>query len=210
MSEAISTAKNRIKRVGVLTRDPRLVRKIELALFGDATVVAYGKGCGAELVLLDARDTYGASFDTELAAEIIKSGAQLIKICKRESIADSAALPYPFSFSELRAVISGVGSTAPARLHIPTDARLARLDGAEIKLTESEHRLLLAIAEGGGEFVSRDELAQRVFGKSAEGGILNVYVHYLREKLEGGGEKIILSSRKGGYKIDKKYLGEGE
>ena len=43
-------------------------------------------------------------------------------------------------------------------------------------------------------------------GDDADGGILNVYVHYLREKLEKRGEKIIISSRKSGYKIDEKYL----
>ena len=37
---------------------------------------------------------------------------------------------------------------------------------------------------------------------------VNVYIHYLREKLESGGEKIIISSRNMGYKIDSKYLGE--
>jgi DNA-binding response OmpR family regulator len=35
--------------------------------------------------------------------------------------------------------------------------------------------------------------------------VLNVYVHYLREKLEDG-KKIIISSRKLGYKIDERYL----
>lgn len=205
MSEAIGTAKNRIKRIGVLTDDQRLVRKIELALFGDAAVTAYGKGCGAEIVLADMRNSDGVEL-----ADTVGSGISVIPIYRRDDMPDGTALPYPFSFSELCSVISGAGGDGRARLSVSADERLARLDGVEIRLTESEHRLLLAIAEGGGEFVSRDELAQRVFGKSAEGGILNVYVHYLREKLEGGGEKIILSSRKGGYKIDKKYLGEGE
>ena len=36
-----------------------------------------------------------------------------------------------------------------------------------------------------------------------------MYVHYLREKLERG-EKIIISSRNHGYKIDAKYLSEVE
>ena len=48
-----------------------------------------------------------------------------------------------------------------------------------------------------------------VWGDGADGGVLNVYIHYLREKLEAGGEKIILSSRKQGYKIVEKYLKNG-
>jgi DNA-binding response OmpR family regulator len=39
-------------------------------------------------------------------------------------------------------------------------------------------------------------------------GLINVYVHYLREKLEVGGEKIINSSRKNGYAIDEKFIKE--
>ena len=65
----------------------------------------------------------------------------------------------------------------------------------------------MAIRAGGGEFVSRDELSRAVWGEGADGGILNVYIHYLREKLESKGEKVIISSRRGGYKIDGKYLG---
>ena len=35
---------------------------------------------------------------------------------------------------------------------------------------------------------------------------MNVYVHYLREKLEYNGEKVIISSRKNGYKIDERFF----
>ena len=93
------------------------------------------------------------------------------------------------------------------RLIFDPDGRHVLLDGERIRLTESEHKLLSLIAEGDGELVSRDELTRGTFGEEAEGGILNVYIHYLREKLEASGEKIILSSRRGGYRIDKKYLG---
>ena len=54
----------------------------------------------------------------------------------------------------------------------------------------------------------REEILSTVWGGEADSGVINVYIHYLREKLEVCGEKIILSSRKCGYKIDEKYLGE--
>jgi DNA-binding response OmpR family regulator len=66
------------------------------------------------------------------------------------------------------------------------------------------------LIEASGDFISREELIRRVWGEGADGGVLNVYVHYLREKLEKQGEKIIISSRKNGYKIDGKYLTKGE
>ena len=62
---------------------------------------------------------------------------------------------------------------------------------------------LLCSADG--EFVSREEILHSVWSGDADPGIINVYVHYLREKLEDG-EKIIVSSRKNGYKIDGRYL----
>ncbi len=82
------------------------------------------------------------------------------------------------------------------------------LHGEKIALTELEHSLLCALSEGGGEFISREELLHKVWGKDAREGILNVYIHYLREKLEVGGEKIIISSRKQGYKISERYAGK--
>ena len=60
-----------------------------------------------------------------------------------------------------------------------------------------------------GEFVSREEILSQVWNGDADCGIINVYIHYLREKIEHG-EKIILSSRKQGYCIDEKYLGGGK
>ena len=81
------------------------------------------------------------------------------------------------------------------------------LRGEVIKLTEVEHALFLALMKRGGEFASREDILREVWGSEADEGIINVYVHYLREKLEKSGEKIIVSSRKLGYKIDGKYLG---
>ena len=51
-----------------------------------------------------------------------------------------------------------------------------------------------------------EELHGKVFGENNTPGLLNVYIHYLREKIEGEDEKIILSSRKQGYKINERYI----
>ena len=51
----------------------------------------------------------------------------------------------------------------------------------------------LSIIEAGGEAVSREEILERVWHGEADGGIVNVYIHYLREKLESGGERQQLS-----------------
>ena len=39
-----------------------------------------------------------------------------------------------------------------------------------------------------------------------DGGVVNVYVHYLREKLEKNGERIIISTRNLGYKINERMV----
>ena len=196
-TRAESKTEYSLPRVAVISEDRSLVRKIELALLGEAEVIGELQG-GCDLVLSDARGGEG---------EHGVAGA--VPILRRAEMTEGVtALPYPFSFGELRALISG-GRAASARLVTTGDGRHVSLDGEMIRLTEREYKLLSAILEGGGDFVSRDELVEKAFGEDAEGGILNVYIHYLREKLEVRGEKIILSSRKGGYRIDEKYLGGG-
>ena len=156
----------------------------EYATRGDELTeyMRYGEGVIAE-------DRASSTGDADLAREL---GGIVIRW--REDVGEGE-LPYPFTYRRKK-----------VRLFIESE-RVARLDARTIKLTEVEGRLLRLLVDGGGEFVSREELAKKVWGENADGGVLNVYIHYLREKLEAGGEKIILSSRKGGYRIDERFLG---
>ena len=115
---------------------------------------------------------------------------------------DDADLQRPFSHEDLIRLVS----TDEAVLTLGD--RCAFLRGRHIKLTEVEFALLSSLFDAKGMFVSREELISAVWGPDFDGGVLNVYIHYLREKLESDGEKIIISSRKNGYKIDEKYLKE--
>ncbi|MBQ7356952.1 MAG: helix-turn-helix domain-containing protein [Clostridia bacterium] len=78
----------------------------------------------------------------------------------------------------------------------------------EIKLTELEEALFMKLYSARGEFVCRAELFS-VFAEGSSESMLNVYIHYLREKLESDGSRVIISSRKHGYKIDEKYFEGG-
>lgn len=78
--------------------------------------------------------------------------------------------------------------------------------GRHIELTETEHALLRALIEADGATVSREALARCMRGGTSSEGAINVYIHYLRKKLEAGGERILLSTRGGGYRIDRRYL----
>lgn len=189
--------------IGIYTEDLALLRKIALALEGEAEVVRAERGDGRvyRMLFVDSRRA-PSSFE---GAGFL-SGAVVAVKRREECSPGEVDLPYPFAFSELRELVRAE-PVASARLSLDPESRSAVRDGERIRLTESEYKLLDALISGGGDFVSREELVRGVFGESADGGILNVYVHYLREKLEGRGEKIILSSRRGGYRIDEKYLG---
>ena len=111
----------------------------------------------------------------------------------------------PFTFDTLLSLINNDKSEALLECR----GKVAYLRGREIRLTELEAALLTRLIEARGDFVSREMLLYDVWGGECDGGIINVYVHYLREKLEDG-EKIIISSRKRGYKIEGRYIGCSE
>ena len=111
-------------------------------------------------------------------------------------ISNFGALAPTFSKEELLLALGG-----EERLSLNKETRLATIDGKAVKLTELEAALLSELLEAGGEYVSRAELLERVFGGGGSDGLINVYIHYLREKLETGSERFIFSSRKEGYKL---------
>ena len=82
--------------------------------------------------------------------------------------------------------------------------------GARIRLTDVELSLLALLLEKRGEYASREEILDAVWNNEADSGVINVYIHYLREKLELDGEKIILSSRKLGYAIDERFINKND
>ena len=124
------------------------------------------------------------------------------------TLGDGGELTLPFSEEMLLSAIEKRGSEG-GEIPLILGEKCAHLYGRTVRLTDAEFSLLSVLYEARGEFVSREELIGRVWGSSTTEGILNVYIHYLREKLEFRGEKIIISSRRLGYKIDKKYLTNG-
>lgn len=85
----------------------------------------------------------------------------------------------------------------------PTEAiahalSLAREDGAAT-LTPTEQRLFSLLKAANGAPVPREVLLREVWGEGASEGLLNLYIHYLREKLEKDGKRRIFASRGKGY-----------
>ncbi len=166
----------------VLTRDAYLLQKIKLELDGALECITSG---AADVVLAD--------LDT---ADKIPAGAITMSRTQRADVA------LPFRLGDLRALL-----TPKEAETLTLGDKCAVLDGRTVRLTEVEFSLLRAIYSRGGGYVRREELLREVWGGNADGGVINVYVHYLREKLEVGGERVILASRGEGYKINEKLLG---
>ena len=181
--------------VAVITTDRYLFQKIKLALRDTAEVTnLLPRASAAHLVTV--------IYDIDRPSESLPDDAvfaRTVTMSRREG----AELKIPFSHKEISKIITQ-NSDTPLLL---IENKTATLRGETIKLTELEAALLTRLYEANGNFVSRAELLSRVFDNSTDGSILNVYIHYLREKLERRGEKIIISSRMNGYKIDSKYFG---
>ena len=71
-----------------------------------------------------------------------------------------------------------------------------------INLTATEHDLLRLFLQNPRQVLTRDFLYERVWGHDFEGEskVLEIYIHYLRRKLEAGGEpRLLMTVRGAGY-----------
>jgi two-component system, OmpR family, response regulator MprA len=118
----------------------------------------------------------------------------------------------PFSLAVLAAHLRSVlRRRAPSAelltesdLELDTGARRVRRGRREIALTRTEYRLLLQLLRQAGAVVAKRELAERVWGYDFGGNlnVLEVYVGYLREKLEAAGEPRLIHTVRGlGYSL---------
>lgn len=178
------------RRVSILTKDRYLYQKLFLELLENGNYSFCDKD-SAEIVICDS--------DTENPVE----GAVTLSRSKEKG----ADITLPFEIDTLAHFLD---KKKRVPLVLPKDERAVVLHGEKIKLTEIEYALF-SLLMSRREFVTREEILNTVWHGKADDGIVNVYIHYLREKLEKSGEKLIISSRKLGYRISENYLdGEGE
>jgi DNA-binding response OmpR family regulator len=120
----------------------------------------------------------------------------------------------PFAVEELvarlRALLRRAGEDAPGGadpsaavrvgdLELDPSARIARIGGREVELTRREFELLEVLARNAGIVLSRDRLLELVWGYdwAADGNVVDVFVSYLRRKLEAGGEPRVIRTVRG-------------
>jgi two-component system, OmpR family, response regulator PrrA len=117
----------------------------------------------------------------------------------------------PFVLAELvarvRALLRRRGSTAtfssetiqvgPLEVDIP--GRRARVNGVDVDLTKREFDLLAVLAEHKTAVLSRAQLLELVWGYdfAADTNVVDVFIGYLRRKLEGGGAPRLLHTVRG-------------
>lgn len=120
----------------------------------------------------------------------------------------------PFAFEEvlarLRALLRRSVAGAPQEtirigpVELDMAGRVVRKDGAEIDLSPREFSLLETLARNRGQVLSRDRLLEQVWGYDADpqGNVVDLYVHYLRRKLDPpGADSLIRTVRGAGYAV---------
>jgi len=141
------------------------------------------RGRTVPILMLTARDAVGDRVDG------LRSGADdyLVK---------------PFAFDELLARLEALvrrgtdrsngGVLTQGALTLDPAARRVAVDGAEVELTPTEYALLRCLLEHRGRVMTRQELKGLVwdFPFDAKTKVVDLYIHYLRQKLGPAGAEI--------------------
>jgi len=116
--------------------------------------------------------------------------------------------------ARIRAILRRTSSDEPllpislnqGTLMIDFRAQEVTLDGAQVKLTPTEYKLLALLASNIGRAVSHQELVEKVWGEEylITPNVLKVHIHRLRRKLGGdnGHPDLIITAGCKGYKLN--------
>jgi len=195
---------------------------VEAAADGEAALDAVADGPPYDLVILDVmlpkRD--GLSVLRALRARRIQ--APVLLLTARDGVADKVAgldagaddyLAKPFAFEELLARVRAllrrgrVGAEPVLRLadlSLDPATRIVTRGRRRISLTAREYALLEYFLRNPGRVLTRPMITQHVWGMDfdPESNIVDVYVGYLRRKVDADGEPRLLRTLRGaGYTL---------
>ena len=180
----------------------------------------YARSCDYDVIVLDLMlpKLDGLSVLRRLREQ--GGRAQVLILTAKDTVADRVRgldmgaddyLIKPFAFEEILARIRALvrrnyQSTSPvirvADLEIHTSTRLVRRGGQVIDLTPREYALLEFLAVRAGRVVTRSEIWEHLYEFSDEStsNVTDVYILYLRRKLERDGRPRLIHTRRGaGY-----------
>lgn len=150
----------------------------------------------------------------------MRAGGLEVPVCilsARDEVEDRVAglqagaddyLVKPFAIAELTARLGALlrrrGAPAPGPLvvgdlMVDPGRRLATRAGRELGLTRREFDLLETFARHPGQVLSREQLLEQVwgYGFDVDTNVADVFVGYLRRKLESGGEERLIRTERG-------------
>jgi two-component system, OmpR family, response regulator len=154
--------------------------------------------------------------DLEVRAPILMLSA-LDEVEQRVAALDDGADDYlakPFDFDELLARLRALARRGPARhapilrvgdLELDPAARRVRRGGIEVALSTKELQLLEVFMRHPGEVLSRYRLLEGAwdFGYENRSNVIDVYVRYLRERIDRPfGRSTLETVRGAGYRLN--------
>jgi DNA-binding response OmpR family regulator len=193
---------------------------VELTGDGESALDLIVQGPPYDLVILDVMLPRRDGFSVVRAMREQGIDSPVLLLTARDRVTDRVAgldfgaddyLTKPFAFDELLARVRallrrGQGQRA-AVLRVgtltldPATRKVARGD-RRIELTVREHALLECFMRSAGRVLTRAQLSERVWGLDFDPGsnVVDVYVGYLRRKIDGPGEPRLLHTVRGaGY-----------
>jgi two-component system, OmpR family, response regulator MprA len=193
----VSAAPDGVEALALLAREPTDVVVLDVNMPGvdgfSLTRRLRDDGIDTPILLLTARD----QVDDRVAGLDVGADDYLVK---------------PFALEELLARLRALLRRAATADDGPSVIRIGDLEirpaslevrraGRTLELSPTERELLLVFAEHADQVLSREQLVDRVWGTSTEGSnVVDVYVGYLRRKLEAEGEPRLLHTVRGaGY-----------
>lgn len=195
---------------------------VEVAADGAAALDLLLDAPGYDLIVLDLMLPKRDGFDVLKTLRQRKIQTPVLVLTARDAVSDKVAgldlgaddyLTKPFAFEELlaraRALMRrGEGQRAPvlrlSDLTLDPATRAVTRNGRRITLTAREHALLEYFLRNVGRVLTRPMIAQHVWGLDfdPESNIVDVYVGYLRRKIDAEGERRLLHTVRGaGYKL---------
>lgn len=193
--------------------------EVELACDGAAALAAVS-ACAPDAIVLDVMLPTVDGLEVCRRLRSVGDRVPVLMVTARDAVADRVAgldagaddyLVKPFSIAELRARVrallrrAGFDQAEPLRyldLELDRGGRIVRRGERRVELTRTEFALLELLMGNPGLVLSRSVIFERVWGFDFGPGskALEVYVGYLRRKLEAGGEPRLVQTVRGhGY-----------